>query len=145
MNPEDTKTDTVDPARLSMGHWDLVANKQIDEGDISQSYSADVIAEHNTFRRPFRWKDGFRISVGGSFTGTKVHCVRTYRIIPVELYDDETHTYTESCTYDENHKSKFTYEGMRVKKGDKEYVLSEELLLVPNEKKIDTTKQLTLF
>jgi len=145
MSPENMKTDTVDPARLSSGHWDQNISKRIDEGDISQSYSADVIASDSTFRKPFKWKDGWRISIGSASLGSKTESVKTYRLVPFNIYEGEKFTYEESHNLDENHKSRFSYEGMIVKKGKEQYVLTELLILIPDEKKIDITKQLTLF
>jgi hypothetical protein len=139
------KTDTADPARLNSGHWDHITNKQIDEGDISKSYSADVIAENSTFRKPFKWKDGWRISISSASMGFRTESVETYRLVPFNTYEGEKFTYKESHNLNENHKSRFTYEGMIVKKGKEQYILTELLVLVPDEKKTETTKQLTLF
>ncbi|OGM08868.1 hypothetical protein A2Z67_02565 [Candidatus Woesebacteria bacterium RBG_13_36_22] len=139
------KTDTVDPARLSTGHWDHNTNKQIDEGDIGRSYSADVIASDSAFRKPFKWKDGWRISVGSVSIGLKIESVKTYRLVPFNTYEGEKFTYEESHNLDDNHVSRFSYEGMIVKKGKEQYILTELLILISDEKKIETTKQLTLF
>lgn len=46
----------VDPARLASGRWCHTRDRQIGEGDINASYSADKIAEGRV-RSPFKWQN----------------------------------------------------------------------------------------
>jgi len=48
----------VDPDRLASGRWDHRLEKQVGEGDIVGSYSADRIGLGRPLRRPFRWRGG---------------------------------------------------------------------------------------
>lgn len=49
----------VPPSRLAPGEWSHELNRQIDQGDIHASYSADRIAMSDAVRRPFL-HTGFR-------------------------------------------------------------------------------------
>ena len=53
----------VDPARLASGRWCHTRDRQIGEGDISASYSADKIAEGRV-RSPFKWQNALTARCG---------------------------------------------------------------------------------
>ena len=48
----------VEPSRLASGAWCHTKERQIGEGDIHASYSADKIGLEGKVRRPFNWQNG---------------------------------------------------------------------------------------
>ncbi len=52
----------VDPSRLASGQWCHKAEKQIGEGDIRASYSADRIGMSQPVRRPWCCREGGGVS-----------------------------------------------------------------------------------
>jgi len=141
----------ADPARFKSSSWDADKGRSIPGGDIAESYSADMIGQKSTFRKPFKWKDGLRISTGmkftGSYGGVRTN-VTTYRLVPIEYYKGKSHTHQEASKLnylkdDGEYHHGFTYNGMRVKKGKQEYVMCDELIFMPREEK--QQEQLTLF
>lgn len=56
-------TYSVDPARLNFGRWCHHTEKQLGEGDIPASYSAERIAMGEPVRKPFSWKGSLWVCV----------------------------------------------------------------------------------
>jgi len=83
----------VDPDRLASGRWDHRLEKQVGEGDITASYSADRIGLGRPLRRPFRWRGGLWvcIGIGGS---EDAPAATAYRLTPIEAFPDAATTYT---------------------------------------------------
>lgn len=54
----------VPPSRLAPGEWSHELIRQIGEGDIHASYSADRIAMSNAVRRPFQHAGARWVCVG---------------------------------------------------------------------------------
>lgn len=77
-------THSVDPDRLRWGTWCHHTEKQLGEGDIAASYSADCIGMGTSVRKPFAWKgslwvcislgcgsaEAYRLTPPENFTGT---------------------------------------------------------------------------
>lgn len=64
MTAQPITTYTVDPDRLERGAWSHQQNRQVGEGDIAASYSADTIGLENRTRRPFTFRGGLWVCVG---------------------------------------------------------------------------------
>jgi len=72
-------THAVEPGRLDRGKWSHEFNKQVGEGDIAASYSADAIGMRGTVRRPFVFRGDLWVNVG---QGSSV--VKAYRLVPID-------------------------------------------------------------
>jgi len=84
----------VDPARLAMGTWCQSSDRQIGEGDIYASYSADKIGMNQPIRKPFRWKNGLWVCTAiKSISGER--SLEAYRLISAENFDGGPETYRE--------------------------------------------------
>ena len=91
--PPEPETITVPAARLAWGEWSNQKQRQIAEGDISISYSADVIPE-GKIRKPFRWEGGLCVCVGSSGLHGRNEA-SAYRLIPAKLFTGKATTYAE--------------------------------------------------
>lgn len=125
----------VDPGRLASGRWDHKLNRQIGQGDIYASYSAERIAYGQPVRRPFIWKGALRISVGNAIPHGP-DSAQTYRLgLPEQLgvtpqtYREKTLT-GEAARRDPNG----FYHGMLVRHGGRDMVLiGPPVVFVPGE------------
>jgi len=123
----DRETFAVHPARLA---W-RGAGREICEGDIHASYSADVIAMQGRVRKPFKWRDALCVctSISGSGltdSGTQEH--EAYRIVPVKMFTGKTTTYSEKTDRAEDAEAARNdpngfYHGMTIKHGGESFVL----------------------
>lgn len=117
-------TITIDPDRLERGVWSHTHNKQIGEGDISSSYSADVIALQGRVRKPFVYQGVLWVCVG--LCSRPFECAEAYRLIDERLFNGEPTTYAQKVRDSEaarNDPMGF-YHGMSVTHGGRRYVLS---------------------
>lgn len=64
---------TVEPSRLAYGAWCHASEKQIGEGDIRASYSADRIGMGQPIRKPFRYAGELWVCVGASPSGAEAY------------------------------------------------------------------------
>ncbi len=117
-------TYTVDPIRLASGGWSTQQNRQIGEGDIARSYSADTIAIASRIRKPFRFQN--RLWVGVGLYGHHPACIlKAYQIMKKEQFLGESTTYdikicdSKSARQDPDG----FYHGMAVKYGGRSYIL----------------------
>jgi hypothetical protein len=125
--PAKRETVAVHPARLA---W-RGAGRQVCEGDIHASYSADVIAMQGRVRKPFMWKGELYActSISGSGltqSGTQEH--EAYRIVPVEMFTGTKKTYGEKTHKAEDAEAARNdpngfYHGMTIKHGAEILVL----------------------
>ncbi|AJE47980.1 hypothetical protein [Celeribacter indicus] len=123
----------VDPARLASGAWCHTRDRQIGEGDISASYSADKIGLEGRVRSPFKWQNALWVSVGGTSKGD-YRAVQAYRIIERRFFDGTPITYQESVSAPKPLEG--FYHGMAVKWGKLDCVLiGPASLFLPSEKK----------
>ena len=114
---------TVDPARLLPGGWSHTENHQVGEGDISASYSGDVIALKGRVRKPFRFQSQLWVCVG--LSGRDRSTAKAYRLIEAWWFEGTAVTYNEKTHGGEaarNDPSGF-YHGVRVSRGGESYVL----------------------
>jgi hypothetical protein len=126
----------IHSSRLAPARYNPVTNHEYGEGDISASYSADVIAQSGRVRKPFkhRWQgqDYLWVSVGHTPPGT----VGAFRLVTPDVFALPTTTYTEKVKDAEaarNDPMGF-YHGMAVKHAGKTFVLmGPEVLFVAEE------------
>jgi hypothetical protein len=125
--PRERETFAVHPARLA---W-RDAGREICEGDIHASYSADVIAMSGRVRKPFKWKDAPCVCTGisgSALTGNGMQVHEAYRIVPVKMFTGTMTTYCERTARAEgaeaarNDPNGF-YHGMKIKHGMEGFVL----------------------
>lgn len=132
----------VDPARLQSGAWCHDRQKTIGQGDIAASYSADRIGMGQPIRRPFEWRGGLWVNVGGTHRAGEC-TVRAYRLVDAALFDGTPTTYAaktrdgDAARADPNG----FYHGMGVKHAGQTYVLcGPPVTFVPGQ-----NDQLSLF
>ncbi|SFU18672.1 hypothetical protein [Sedimentitalea nanhaiensis] len=139
--PIEPQEHRVDPSRLASGTWCHTRNRQIGEGDIAASYSADKIAQ-GKIRKPFFWKNCLWVC-----TGTNSKSAEAYRLVPERFFDGELTTYNEVAMlpFEQRIKPEGFYHGMRVRHGKQDCVLvGPKALLLPKEES-ETLKQADLF
>jgi hypothetical protein len=130
-------THQVDPHRLVMGHYDHEQDRCLG-GDISASYSADVIAMQGRVRRPFQFQGQLLTAVSLSSLGGRLSVV-AYTLVPVETYCGTSISYKEQMANADTAEAARqdpagAYNGIRVKWRDKIYVLSgAPAVFVPRE------------
>lgn len=84
-------THRVDPARLAWGIYDHEKQRDIGEGDIQASYSADLIPS-GKIRRPFTFENAMWVCVGSS----SLHGISeasAYRLMPESSFPGPLTTY----------------------------------------------------
>lgn len=67
------RSHTVEPSRLAYGSWCHASEKQIGEGDIRVSYSADRIGMGQPVRKPFRYGGELWVCVGTGTSGAEAY------------------------------------------------------------------------
>jgi len=110
----------VSPSRLAHGKWCHSTNKQVGEGDISASYSADRIGSDEPVRRPFTHEGQQWIS-----SGSDGHSSHGYRLVHPSCFDGNTFTYAQRVRDGDNGRRdpKGFYHGMQVKHGGQTMIL----------------------
>lgn len=139
--PIEPQEHRVDPSRLAFGTWCHTRNRQIGEGDIAASYSADMIAQ-GKIRKPFSWKNALWVC-----TGTHSKSAEAYRLVPERFFDSEPTTYNEVAMlpFEQRIKPEGFYHGMRVRHGKQDCVLvGPKALFLPKEES-EVLKQADLF
>lgn len=114
----------VAPERFENGKWCKSAQRQLGEGDIAASYSADRIAMGEPIRRPFRWKSALWVNVGSSGARQALR-VQAYRLVPVSLFGESSRSYAATVANGEEarHSPKGFYHGMEVSHRGQDYAL----------------------
>lgn len=139
--PIEPREHRVDPSRLASGTWCHTRNRQIGEGDIAASYSADKIAQ-GKIRKPFSWKNALWVC-----TGTHSKSAEAYRLVPERFFDGETTTYNEVAMlpFEQRTKPEGFYHGMRVRHGKQDCVLVGPKALFLPKKDSEVLTQADLF
>lgn len=94
-------TETVhrlDPERFSHGQWDHDLQRDIGEGDIAASYSADVIAMKGIVRKPFLFQRRLWVSTGNRTVrpaGPMNNGATAYHLMPLEAFEGRAVSYAE--------------------------------------------------
>ncbi|NCP14485.1 MAG: hypothetical protein GW858_10020 [Sphingomonadales bacterium] len=83
---------TVELSRLAYGAWCDTSEKQIGEGDIHASYSADRIGMGQPIRKPFRYGGELWVCVGTGPAGAEA-----YRLVHPSVYGGTARSYHERC------------------------------------------------
>ncbi|MBA4044139.1 hypothetical protein F1640_05915 [Novosphingobium sp. NBM11] len=86
------RSHTVEPSRLAFGAWCQTSQKQIGEGDIRASYSADRIGMGQPIRKPFRYDGDLWACVGTGPSGAEA-----YRLLHPSLYCGTACSYHVRC------------------------------------------------
>mgnify|MGYP007059504006 CR=1 FL=1 len=112
----------VSPHRLEFGRWCHHQERTIGEGDISASYSGDLIALKNRVRQPFRLQGWLCVAVG---IGPQT--VKAYRLLSLDQFTGAPTTYREKLRANHGDDARRDpngfYHGMRVQRGGSVYVL----------------------
>ncbi|KZY90626.1 MULTISPECIES: hypothetical protein [unclassified Erythrobacter] len=87
------RSHTVEPSRLAYGAWCHATDKQIGEGDIRASYSADRIGMGQPIRKPFRYAGELWVCVGTGPSGAEA-----YRLVHASVFDGTARTYHDRCS-----------------------------------------------
>lgn len=87
-----SRAHTVEPSRLAFGAWCQASEKQIGEGDIRASYSADRIGMGQPIRKPFRYAGELWVCVGTSPSGAEA-----YRLVHASLFGGAARSYHDRC------------------------------------------------
>jgi hypothetical protein len=82
----------VEPSRLAFGVWCHASEKQIGEGDIRASYSADRIGMGQPIRKPFRYVGELWVCVGTCPSGAEA-----YWLVHPSHYGGAVRTYHDRC------------------------------------------------
>lgn len=129
----------VEPSRLEVGTWCNARQREIGEGDIAASYSADTIALHGKVRTPFGFRGALWVCVG-VHSGDRA---TAYRLVPHGVFNGEATTYHEKTFDGETARSDLNgfYHGMTVGWAKREWVLSGP----PEQFLAGTPSQLDLF
>ncbi len=114
----------VDPSRLAWGTWCHTRDRQIGEGDISASYSADKIGMEGKVRKPFAWQNALWVCTGMHSSGD-FRAAEAYRLVPERFFGGTPTTYNEVACLSaaERFKPESFYHGMRVRSGKQEFIL----------------------
>jgi hypothetical protein len=91
----------VSPARLAWGTYNHQRNRDIGEGDIHASYSADTIATSGKIRKAFRWQAQLMVTVSLSGRGG-IEQAEAYQLVPLKTFSGTPMTYAEKIGTAEN-------------------------------------------
>ena len=122
--PLSPRSFAVDPARLASGTWCHVRDRQIGEGDISASYSADKIALEGRVRAPFQWQSTLWVCIGmRSLHGNR--SAEAYRLVAERFFDGTPISYAENAMLGDAARTRPQgfYHGMAVRHGGNAFVL----------------------
>ncbi|KUJ77240.1 hypothetical protein [Ruegeria profundi] len=144
--PNCSKTFLVDPARLSSGRWCHERDRQIGEGDIAASYSADKIALEGRVRSPFKWQKVLWVSVGSAWPHDK-QGVQAYRLLPTRFFDGTPISYHENTMLGDEARTRPEgfYHGMSVHYGKQPHVLVGPKAIFLPSKEAEEPKQIDLL
>ena len=113
------------PYGSSLGGGDDETQRDVGEGDIRASYSADVIAMMGKTRKPFTFRGQAWVCVGNQHGQGNATQSKAYRLIYLEHFEGTAITYTEK-THDSaaaRADPDGFYHGIRVTHRSKDYVL----------------------
>ena len=121
--PPEPEAITVPAARLAWGEWSNQKQRQIAEGDISISYSADLIPG-GKIRKPFRWEGNLCVCVGLSGLHGRNEA-SAYRLMPAKLFGGKATTYAVKTKDGDSARADPMgfYHGISVRSGGQDYAL----------------------
>lgn len=111
----------VEPSRLAYGAWCHASEKQIGEGDIRASYSADRIGMGQPILKPFRYGGELWVCVGTGPSGAEA-----YRLVHPSVYGGNARTYHDRCCDGDRARGDQAgfYDGIIVRHAGRELVLA---------------------
>ena len=112
---------TVEPSRLAFGAWCHASEKQIGEGDIRASYSADRIGMGQPVRKPFRYGGELWVCVGTGPSGAEA-----YRLVHTSVYRGTARSYHNRCSDGDSARGDPAgfYDGITVRHAGRELVMA---------------------
>lgn len=115
------RSHTVEPSRLAFGAWCHVSEKQIGEGDIRASYSADRIGMGQPIRKPFRYGGELWVCVGAGPAGAEA-----YRLVHPSVYSSIARSYHDRCRDGDRARGDPAgfYDGIAVRHAGRELVMA---------------------
>jgi len=129
---------TVEPSRLAFGAWCHASEKQIGEGDIRASYSADRVGMGQPIRKPFRYGGQLWVCVGTGPLGAEA-----YRLVHPSVFGGTALSYHARCRDGDRARGDPAgfYTGIIVRHSGREFVMvSPPVMFVAGEE-----AQLSLF
>lgn len=136
----------VNPARLASGRWCHTRDRQIGEGDISASYSADKIGLEGCVRSPFTWQNCLWVCTGLVSHG-EFRAAEAYRLVPRRFFGGTPISYHENAMLGDAARTRLEgfYHGMAVRHGKRYYVMiGPSAVFMPSEDVL-TPRQADLF
>lgn len=117
-------TFAVDPKRLASGQWCHRLEKEIGEGDIAASYSADRIGMGQPIRATFPWQ-GERWVCVSMWHRQGVATAEAYRVIDLRIFKGEATEYSIKTRDGDAARADPMgfYHGMKVRQSGRESVL----------------------
>ena len=114
----------VDPARLQSGRWCHHKDRQIGEGDIAASYSADKIGLEGRVRKPFVWQHTLWVCTS-MVSHSGLSAAIAYQLLPERFFDGTPITYHENVMLGDEARLRAEgfYHGMAVSYGKQPHVL----------------------
>lgn len=136
----------VAPARLAHGQWCPKTERALNEGDITQSYSADIIP-NGRVRRPFEHGFELYVSVGNSLDIRRRESAKAYRLALRENFNGKPTTYSDVRMNAEAARQSPLgfYHGIAVVRGKAQYVLCGPPVVFVEAENQPTETQLDLF
>lgn len=112
----------VSPSRLNRGYWCHASNREKDRGDISASYSADLIALEGRICKPFLLHGALHVTVG--LAHLPEEHAEAYRLVELSQFDGEPTSYGQRNKEEARNSPDGFYHGMTVRHGKQTYVLN---------------------
>jgi hypothetical protein len=117
----------VPPARLAWGTYDHDRNRDVGEGDIHASYSADTIAMSGRIRKAFRWQAQLMVTVSLAGCGG-IEQAEAYRLLSLRAFIGTPTTYADKIETGENAEAARNdpngfYHGITVRHSSESFVL----------------------
>jgi len=127
------------PSRLNSGHWCHTSNRQLGEGDIYASYSADLIGMEDRIRKPFQLRGLLCVTVAIMYR-PEVH-IKAYRLVEPSDFSGTPTTYKKRCHSDARQDSYGFYHGVAIKHGKKTYILAGSPIIIAASEETEPMQQ----
>lgn len=136
----------VDPARLESGTWCHERDRQVGEGDIAASYSADKIALEGRVRSPFTYRNTLWVCTG-MVSHSNSRAATAYQLMPARFFDGTPISYHENAMLGDEARNRPEgfYHGMAVLHGKQDCVLIGPGAIFVQSQKCRAPEQTDLF
>lgn len=112
----------VDPSRLAWGEFDRQTGRELGDGDVVASYSADTIGAEGRVRKPFQFDGQLWVTV--SICQDRAEA---YRLVPLQFFNEKPTNYRDKVDIENGDAARADpsgfYHGMAVKRGKQEFAL----------------------